>query len=84
MGPSINDNQLGPGSYETKTRIGEGPHYTISLKREVSPGNRNPGPADYQPDDSPTREKAPQWKFSNNQGGNHEGPLANSNSLGPG
>jgi hypothetical protein len=29
-------------------------------------------------------EKNPQWKFSNNKNGNHEGPITSPNRLGPG
>ena len=67
-----------------KTTIGEGPHYTISASQKFSPTNRNPGPADYQPEDGIIHEKNPQWKFSNNKNGNHEGPITSPNRLGPG
>ncbi len=34
--------------------------------------------------DALTHENAPQWRFSNNPNGNHEGPVVNSNNLSPG
>jgi hypothetical protein len=67
-----------------KSSIGQGPHYTIFLKRETSPGNKNPGPGNYAPEDGLTHERAPQWKFSDNAQGNHNGPQTNPNGLGPG
>jgi Sperm-tail PG-rich repeat len=80
----LSANPLGPGTYNKKPYLGEGPHYTIGLKREVSPGNKNPGPADYRPWDAMTYERAPEWKISNNLRASHQGPLITSNELGPG
>ena len=67
-----------------KTKIGEGPHYTISPSRNVSPDNKNPGPGQYQPNNTFTHLKSPEWKFSNNRNGNHDGPITSPNRLGPG
>lgn len=53
-------------------------------KRDPGSPNKFPGPGYYQPEDGLTHETAPHWKFSINQNGNHEGPLVNSNGLGPG
>lgn len=56
----------------------------MGAKRDDGPDNKNPGPADYKPEDGMTHEKAPQWKFSDNPNGNHNGPFVNPNNLGPG
>jgi hypothetical protein len=53
-------------------------------KRETGAPNKNPGPGYYQPEDGIIHESAPQWKFSDNPQGNHEGPSINQNKLGPG
>jgi hypothetical protein len=37
----------------------DGIFYTIGEKREVGPGNQNPGPAHYNPNDSLTYPNAP-------------------------
>ena len=52
-------------------------------KREGSPDNKVPGPGYYKPRDDQIHEKAPEWKFSNNPNGNHDGPAINPNQLGP-
>ncbi len=80
----MNPNELGPGSYNQPSYLGEGPKYTIGEKREGKIDNYYPGPTHYNPDDRMTYEKTPQWKISDNPNGNHDGPLINSNSLGPG
>jgi hypothetical protein len=46
-------------------------------KRETGAPNKNPGPGYYQPEDGIIHESAPQWKFSENPQGNHEGPSIN-------
>ena len=56
----------------------------MGAKREQGPANNNPGPADYKPEDGIINERAPQWKYFNSPNGNHEGPFANPNDLGPG
>lgn len=53
-------------------------------KRETGPLNNNPGPGHYQPEDGITHERAPQWKYFDNNNGSHDGPFVNSNGLGPG
>jgi hypothetical protein len=43
------------------SHIGEGPHYTIGMKREGSPGFNYPGPTTYNPATNQTTERAPHW-----------------------
>jgi hypothetical protein len=69
----VSPNGLGPGEYNLKTYLGEGPLYTIGEKRQGTQGFNYPGPTTYQPEDGQTFERVPHWKFSNNPQ-NHNGP----------
>ena len=63
------------------SHIGEGPHYTIGMKREGSPGFNYPGPTTYNPNIDSINERAPHWSFSL---GNNESPFINKSQIGPG
>lgn len=40
---------VGPGSYESKTKIGEAPKYGMRIKSATFKGDKNPGPGQYNP-----------------------------------
>ena len=43
------DKSPGPGEYEFKTKLGEGPKYKFGLRRAASMINKTPGPGQYNP-----------------------------------
>ncbi len=55
----------GPGSYTQKSRIGEGPHYSISNSNKRGKDHKNIlGPGYYNPNDKAIQEKVKAFKFS--------------------
>ena len=38
------DDKPGPGMYESPTKMGKGPKYTLGTKQKDLNGNKNPGP----------------------------------------
>jgi len=52
----------GPGSHETATRLGQGPKFTATPRRDAQ-GRPSPGPGEYNQADEATSEKTPRWGF---------------------
>lgn len=50
----------GPGSYSLKSKLGEeAPKYTIGEKRDGKNGNQNPGPGNYNPNETYVKQASP-------------------------
>ena len=72
-------NRPGPGSYVSKTFIGEGPKIGIKPRNDPKPSenSKSPGPGAYQPNISAVIEKSPSIGLGHGKRG---GALGNSNS----
>jgi Sperm-tail PG-rich repeat len=58
-GPTMNSNNLGPGQYDFKPYLGEGPHYTLGQRRDGPSDPNYPAPGQYNQNDGLIHEKAP-------------------------
>jgi hypothetical protein len=57
----------GPGIYEQKSTIGQGPRFTIKEKRNDKDGNDNPGPGNYEANTDVIKDKVISHKISSSQ-----------------
>jgi hypothetical protein len=51
QGPTVTSNNLGPGQYNDRSYIGEGPQYTMGYKRDGPHDPNYPGPGYYTTND---------------------------------